>query len=324
VVHDNQHEIDALAAAGVAGFKCFLVHPGINGFTMVTERQLRAALPAVAKTRLPLLVHAELPAPIDSATRQLAQADWRSYSTYLQSRPEEAELSAIRMMLSLCREYNFHLHIVHLSAASALEELAAARSAGLDVTVETCPHYLHLIAESIADGATVCKCAPPIRSRANRERLWQGLKDGVIDLVVTDHSPCPPAMKRMEEGNFQIAWGGIPSLSVALPLMWTEACARGFTLSDIARWMCEAPARLAGCAHRKGKIAPGVDADFVVFDPDAEFVVREDRLHYRHQVSPCMGETLRGGVQATYLRGEPVFVNGGFPGEPAGREMRRD
>jgi allantoinase len=324
VIHDNQHDIEPLADAGVAGFKCFLVHPGINGFTMVTEPQLRAALPAVARTRLPLLVHAELPAPIDAATAKLPQADWRTYSTYLQSRPEEAELAAIRMMLSLCREYKFHLHIVHLSAASALEELAAARAAGLDVTVETCPHYLHLVAESIADGATVCKCAPPVRNRANRERLWQGLKDGVIDLVVTDHSPCPPAMKRMEEGNFQTAWGGIPSLSVALPLMWTEACARGFALSDIARWMCEAPARLAGCAHLKGKIAPGMDADFVVFDPDAEFVVKADRLHYRHQVSPYMGETLRGSVQATYLRGQPVFVNGSFPGEPAGREVRRE
>jgi allantoinase len=324
VVHDNQDQghIEALAAAGVPGFKCFLIHPGIDGFTMVTEQQLRAALPAVARTGLPLLVHAELPGPIDAATENLADGDWRRYSTYLRSRPEEAELAAIRLLLSLCREYKFRLHIVHLSASAALQELSAARSQGLEVSVETCPHYLHLTSETIKDGTTLCKCAPPIRNRENRETLWQGLRDGLIDLVVTDHSPCPPAMKKLDEGNFRTAWGGISSLSVALPLMWTEASNRGFTLLDIARWMAEAPARLAGCHMRKGSIAPGFDADLVVFDPEAEFVVAEERLHYRYPLSPYMGETLRGVVKATYLRGKPVFLEGKFPGEPAGREFR--
>ena len=322
VVEDNRCDIEALAAAGVPGFKCFLIHPGIDGFTMVTERQLRAALPAVARTGLPLMVHAELPGPIDAATEKLANADWRRYSTYLQSRPEEAELAAIRLLLALCREYDFRLHIVHLSASAALQELKTARSQGLAVTVETCPHYLHLTSEAIKDGATVCKCAPPIRSRDNCERLWQGLREGVIDLVVTDHSPCPPPMKGLEEGNFRTAWGGISSLSVALPVMWTEASNRGFTLLDIARWMSEKPARLAGCPMRKGRIASGFDADFVVFDPEAEFVVTEERLHYRHPLSPYMGEALRGVVKAAYLRGKPVFLEGQFPGEPAGREIR--
>ena len=320
VVHDNQRDIEALAAAGVRGFKCFLVNPGIDGFTMVTEQQLRAALPHVARTGLPLLVHAELPAPIDLATDSLANADWRCYSTYLQSRPDDAELAAIRLMLSLCREYGFRLHIVHLSTSQALPELHAARDEGLAVSVETCPHYLHLSAETIANGATLSKCAPPIRSRENCERLWQGLRDGTIDMVVTDHSPCPPAMKRLAEGNFRTAWGGIASLSVALPLMWTEASRRGFTLLDLARWMAAAPARLAGCNTRKGRIVAGYDADFVVFDPDREFIVTEDRLHYRHAVSPYLGETLRGVVKATYLRGSPVFAEGEFPGEPGGRE----
>jgi allantoinase len=320
VVHDNQNDIEALAASGVPGFKCFLVNPGIDGFTMVTEKQLRAALPHVARTGLPLLVHAELPGPIDLATEALASADWSCYSTYLLSRPDEAELAAIRLMLALCREYGFRLHIVHLSTSQALPELRAARDEGLPVTVETCPHYLHLSAETIANGATLSKCAPPIRSRENCERLWQGLKDGTIDLVVTDHSPCPPAMKRLVEGNFRTAWGGIASLSMALPLMWTEAGKRGFTLRDVARWMASAPARLAGCDARKGRIAVGCDADFVVFDPDREFVVTEERLHYRHRVSPYLGETLRGVVKATYLRGNPVFAEGEFHGEPAGRE----
>ena len=323
VVADNQNDIEALAGAGVAGFKCFLIHPGIDGFTMVTEPQLRAALPHVARTGLPLLVHAELPGPIDAATEKLAGADWRRYSTYLQSRPDEAELAAIRLLLSLCREYKFRLHIVHLATSLAFIELQAARAAGLPVSVETCPHYLHLAAETIPDGATLAKCAPPIRSRDNREQLWQALRDGTIDLIATDHSPCPPEMKRLAEGNFRTAWGGIASISVALPLMHTESTSRGFSLTDLARWMAQSPAKLAGCHTRKGSLAAGYDADFVVFDPEREFTVTADRLHYRHPVSPYLGEKLRGVVQATYLRGRKVFGDGQFPGAPMGVEHRR-
>ncbi len=318
----NQADIEALAAAGVPGFKCFLIHPGIDGFTMVTETELRAALPHVARTGLPLLVHAELPGPVDEASQRLQDADWRSYATYLQSRPEEAELSAIRLLLSLCRQYKFRLHIVHLSASSALSELAAARAEELPVSVETCPHYLHFCAEEIPDKTTLCKCAPPIRGRDNREKLWRGLADGIIDLVATDHSPCPPAMKRMEEGNFKTAWGGIASLSLALPVMWTAANRRGFTLIDIARWMSEHPARLAGCVARKGRIAEGYDADFVIFEPDAEFVATRNHLYHRHPVSPYLGEKLQGAVRATYLRGQLVFVDGQFSAEAKGREIR--
>jgi allantoinase len=320
IVQDNQCDIEPLAMAGVPGFKCFLIHPGIDGFTLVTEQQLRAASPVIARTGLPLLVHAELPGPIDSATSSLAAADWSCYQTYLQSRPEEAEVSAIHMLLSLCREYKFRLHIVHLSASCALSELRAARSEGLPVTVETCPHYLHLAAEAIPNRATLLKCAPPIRSRENRETLWQGLRDGAIDLVATDHSPCPPEMKQLAEGDFRSAWGGIASLSVALPLMYSEASKRGFGLSDIARWMAEGPAKLAGCDGRKGRIATGYDADFVVFDTESEFRVTPDRLHYRHPLSPYLGERLRGVVKATYLRGHKVFAAGEFPGKPIGRE----
>ena len=285
-------------------------------FTMVDEADLRTALPHLARTGLPLLVHAELAGPVDAATTRLADADWKSYATYLQSRPDEAELSAIRMMLSLCREYEFHLHIVHLSSSQALPELRAARSEGLPVTVETCPHYLHFAAENIPDGATLCKCAPPIRSRENREALWQGLRDGIIDLVATDHSPCPPAMKRLDEGSFKTAWGGISSLSVALPVMWTEASRRGFSLTDIARWMAEGPARLAGCQSRKGRIAAGCDADLVVFDPEANFQVTPERLSL-----PASGVALSGRNFAWSCEGHisaraGVFADGEFPGEP--------
>src|ERR1700723_444917 len=325
VVSDNQAEVEPLAAAGVPGFKCFLIHPGIDGFTMVTEQELRAALPHVARTGLPLLVHAELPDPIHQATRHLQSegADWRSYSTYLQSRPEEAELSAIRLLLGLCGEYKFRLHIVHLAASQALADLCGAKAAGLPVTVETCPHYLHFCAEEISDRVTLCKCAPPIRSRENREKLWQGLKDGIIALVATDHAPWPPAMKRLDEGSFQTAWGGIASLSLGLPIMWTEASRRGFTLVDLTRWMASAPAQLAGCAAHKGNIAAGCDADFVIFDPEAEFVVTEDRLYYRYPISPYLGEKLRGVVKATYLRGQVIFSNGKFFGDARGREIPR-
>ena len=323
VVRDNPQYIEDLAAAGVPGFKCFLIHPGIDGFTMVTEQELRMALPHVARTGLPLLVHAELPGPVDDATEKLAHADWRKYHTYLRSRPDEAELSAIQLMLCLCREYGFRLHIVHLSTSEALESLRAAKSEGLQLSAETCPHYLHFFSERIQDGATLFKCAPPIRDQDNREKLWQGLQERVIDFVATDHSPCPPAMKHLGEGNFRAAWGGIPGLSLALPVLWTEASRRGFTLVDIARWMAEGPARLSGCQSRKGRIASGYDADFAVFDPESEFIVTEDRLYYRHCVSPYLGERLRGVVKATYLRGNCVFLEGDFPGEPTGREYRR-
>jgi allantoinase len=321
-VNDNQEDIESLAAAGVAGFKCFLVHPGIDSFTMVSEQELRAALPHVEKTGLPLLVHAELPGPVDEATRLLEGANWSKYSTYLQSRPDEAELAAIRQMISLCREFKFRLHIVHVATSQALKMLSEAKSEGLAITAETCPHYLHFSSEGICDGQTLLKCAPPIRTRENRDSLWQGLEGGVIDLVATDHSPCPPEMKLLGEGNFRRAWGGIASISMALPVVWTDASARGFALTDIVRWMAEGPARLAGCALRKGQLATGFDADFVVFEPESEFDVTEDRLFYRHTVSPYLGERLRGVVKKTYLRGNCIFTNGEFPGEASGIELR--
>jgi allantoinase len=323
VASDNQEHIEDLAAAGVPGFKCFLIHPGIDGFTMVNERELRAALPHVARTGLPLLVHAELPGPVDEAMERLSKADWSKYSTYLRSRPDEAELSAIRLMISLCREFHFRLHIVHLATSLALDMLRAAKTEGLPVSVETCPHYLYFSSDNIPDGETLFKCAPPIRTRDNCEKLWRGLQEGVIDLVATDHSPCPPEMKRLDERNFRTAWGGIASLSLALPVMWTEARGRGFALADIARWMADGPARLAGCDLQNGRIAKNFDADFVVFEPEAEFIAKEEHLPYRHRVSPYLGEKLRGVVKATYLRGNCVFADGGFPGEPGGREWQR-
>jgi len=320
LVPDNAEQIVSLASAGVSGFKCFLVHPGIDEFTMVNESHLRTALPNLKKTGLPLLVHAELPGPIDSATQELMQADWRMYKTYLHSRPGEAELSAIELLIRLCEESGCRIHIVHLSTSKALARLRDAKRRGLPITVESCPHYLHLCSEEISNGATLNKCAPPIRNRENREALWRGLREGIIDLVATDHSPCPPAMKQMEHGDFRSAWGGIPSVSLALSLMWTEASHRDCSLVDIARWMAEGPAQLAGVEGRKGRLAAGFDADMVVFDPEAEWTVTPAELHYRHALSPYLGERLTGKVVMTFLRGECVYRQGSFPGEFRGRE----
>ena len=325
-VDGNAEHLQPLADAGVPGYKCFLVYPGCEGFTSIDEENLEAALPIIAQTGLPLLVHAELQGPIDAALATLpdaADTAWRRYATYLASRPDEAELAAIAMLIDLCRRYRFRLHIVHLATEQAVEMLRSAKAEGLPVTVETCPHYLHLYAEAIADGATEFKCAPPVRSHANREALWTALAAGVIDLVATDHSPCPPAMKQHEDGRFNIAWGGIASLSTALPVMWTEAHARGCTLRDLARWMSGAPAALAGLRHRVGAIEPGRDANLIVFDPDGETLVTEDVLHYRHRVSPYMGERLRGHVHETVLRGHTVYADGLFPGNNRGAEYKR-
>ena len=324
-VDGNQGHLQPLADAGVRGWKCFLVYPGCEGFTSIDFANLEMALPVIAASGLPLLVHAELQGPIDAACALLPEAEseeWRRYATYLASRPDAAEMAAIARLLELCRRYRFRLHIVHLATAEALPMLRAAKAEGLLVTVETCPHYLHLSAEEIADGATEFKCAPPVRSAANREGLWQGLRDRTIDLVATDHSPCPPEMKRAEDGRFNVAWGGIASLSTALSVVWTEAWARGFALRDVARWMSEAPAQLAGL-RTAGAIAPGRDANLLLFAPEATRTVRADRLYYRHAISPYMGETLHGVVMETVLRGQTVYRDGGWFSEPRGRESKQ-
>jgi allantoinase len=325
-VDGNQNDLEPLARAGVPGFKSFLIYPGCDGFTSIDRDNLERALPHVVRTGLPLLVHAELEASIHAASRHLnaTNADWRQYATYLASRPDQAELEAIALLIELCRQYRFRLHIVHLSTAQALPMLRAAKAEGLPLTVETCPHYLHATAEDIPDGATLFKCAPPIRSAANRELLWAALEDGTLDLIATDHSPCPPHMKRLDEGRFDQAWGGIASLSTALPILWTEAHARNCNLTQLAQWTSAAPATLAGLSHRIGSITPGKHANLVAFDPEATFTVSEDILHYRHKISPYLGQTLRGSVQSTWLRGERIFhrTSAGdiFPSTPHGRE----
>jgi len=309
-----------LAQAGVPGFKCFLLYPGCAGLGLIDEANLRTAMPLIARAGLPLLVHAELPGPLEAAAIPLANEDWTQYATYLASRPDEAELAAIALMIDLCREFQTHVHIVHLATAQALPMLRAARAEGLPITVETCPHYLHFASENIPDGATQFKCAPPIRSEANRRELWEAVLDGTIDLIASDHSPCPPAMKTGEPaGSFKTSWGGIASLSLGASIVWSEG---RLSLAELARLMSSAPAQLAGVAETKGRIAPGFDADLTVFAPEASFKVTSDRLHFRHPISPYLGETLTGVVKHTILRGRTIFEGDLFADDALGREVQ--
>ena len=313
LVPGNVGEIAALARAGVPGFKCFLAPSGVAEFAAVGEADLREALPALAAAGSVLLAHAE-----DGAHLGTCAAGARDYGAWLASRPPGAESEAIALLARLCGEYRTLVHVVHLSAAEALPHLDGARSEGLPMTAETCPHYLYFDAEGIPAGATEFKCAPPIRGRENRERLWKALGEGRIAMVVSDHSPSPPEGKRREAGDFAGAWGGISSLELALPAVWSAARRRGVGVEALAEWMAAAPARLAGLGARKGALAPGFDADFVVWRPEESFEVRPEALHHRHKLTPYTGRTLFGRVEATYLRGEKIYEMGRFPGPPRG------
>jgi allantoinase len=307
VVPGNTPELAALGGAGVLGFKCFLSPSGVDEFAHVVEADLREAMPVLAALRVPLLVHAELPGRLRAVD---AGADPARYASWLATRPPEAEEAAVALLVSLAREFGVHVHVVHVAAAGAVALLADARAAGVAVTAESCPHYLSFCAEEIPDRGVEFKCAPPIRHRHHRDALWQGLRDGVLDLIATDHSPAPPEVKHLEDGNFLTSWGGISSLQLSLPGVWTEASGRGFGVEAVSRWLCGGPARLAGLDRTKGRIAEGADADLVLWDPDGEFVVRADVLEHRHKATPYDGRRMKGRVHRTILRGTTVYENG--------------
>lgn len=313
VVPGNTGELAPMFEAGVVGFKCFLVPSGVDEFPHVTEGHLREAMPELTRLGALLIVHAEVPGPIK--TRDVVA---NSYRTFLDSRPRAAENEAIELMIRLSREFDTRVHIVHLSSADAVPVLREAQAEGVKITAETCPHYLHFTAEEIVDGATEFKCCPPIRERDNREQLWEGVADGTIDFIVSDHSPCPGEMKLRESGDFMKAWGGIASLQLRLPVVWTEARRRGFSLLDLSRWLCFNPAAQVSLQSRKGAIAVGNDADIVVWDPAQEFPVDAHTLHHRHKITPYDGETLSGVVQKTFLRGRKVYDGGHIEENPYG------
>jgi len=323
VVPGNTDELRALWEAGAFGFKCFLVPSGVEEFPHVAETDLRAALPVLAAMGAPLLAHSELPGPIAEHAKKPLKEDSRRYATWLASRPRDAENEAIALLLKLSREFHARVHVVHLSSSDALPQLQQAKADGLAVSVETCPHYLTFAAEEIPDGATQFKCAPPLRERENLESLWRALGDGTIDFIATDHSPCPPAMKLLEEGDFLRAWGGIASLELSLPAVWTQARSRGYAVPRLVPWLSGGPARLAGLEKRKGSIAAGFDADLVIWNPEATFTVDPAQLHHRHKITPYAGRKLAGTVEATFLRGRKIFDRGEFSPSPIGRVLHR-
>jgi allantoinase len=314
VIPGNAPHLAGLADAGVLGCKAFMVHSGLDEFPNVTREDLRRAMPLLRDKGLPLLAHAEL-----DLGATVSEPDPRAYRGYLQSRPAQWELAAIEQLIELCRETRCHVHVVHLSAAAAIPALRAAKAEGLPISVETCPHYLCLDAERIPDGATLFKCAPPIREHENREALWQGLFEGVIDFVISDHSPCTPQQRLRERGDFSQAWGGVASLQLALSTIWREAEARGATLPQLTQWLSTNPARFAGVSKRKGRIAPGYDADLVVWSPEQAFVLRPEDLFFRHKLSPYLGMRLLGKVQRTVLRGVPIFDGQRHAEQPSGQ-----
>jgi len=332
VIPSNIDDLDGLLRGGVFGIKAFLTHSGIDEFPNVTEADLRRALPILRRHNAMLLVHCELEGLVVSSKLSGQQATTkepdnselrtdnnangpRSYQHYLASRPPHWETDAIALMISLSEEFDVHVHIVHVSDAEALPLIRDAKKRGLRITAETCPHYLVFCAEEIPDGATEFKCAPPIRERANNELLWEALKDGTLDFVATDHSPAPPDIKEQRSGDFMKAWGGIAGLQFLLPAFWTGARAglpagrQGFSLEEVARLLCERPAQFLGL-KQKGRIAPGCDADLVVWDPEASFVVKEELIQHRHKLTPYAGRMLQGIVERTIVGGEVAWNSG--------------
>ncbi|MGH8825228.1 MAG: allantoinase AllB [Jiangellaceae bacterium] len=306
----NRTSLRALYEAGVFGFKCFLSPSGVEEFPPLSYVELREHLRILSDIGVPMLVHAEDPEVLSQASA----AGGRHYADFLHSRPPEAENLAIARIVEAARSARARTHIVHLSSADALATIRRARDGGVAVTAETCPHYLCFTAEEVPDGATVFKCCPPIREAANRELLWAGVADGTVGAVVSDHSPCTPELKLLDDGDFCLAWGGIASVQVGLPAVWTEARRRGFMLSDVVRWMAEGPATLAGL-RRKGRIEVGRDADLCAFAPDEPFVVDPAALRHRNPLTPYTGRSLTGVVRSTWLRGAPVdgeIPNGGL------------
>ncbi len=293
---------------GALGFKAFMIESGVDEFPMCTEKDLAQVMPMLAQAGVPLLVHAE----VDTGAPQ-SPAGSKKYQHYLESRPQEWEVKAIQTIIRLAAQTGCRVHVVHLSAARALGDIREAKKKGVPITVETCPHYLFFESEKIDEGKTQYKCAPPIREHANREALWNGLQDGVIDFVVSDHSPCSPHLKRIETGDFGEAWGGIAGLQFSLPTVWSEMKRRGLSLRSLSRWMSQRTAQFAGLHRSKGQVAEGFDADLVIWDPEQEFEVEREMVLHRHNLTPYEGAVLYGRVSQTFVRGQCVYRDGVFP-----------
>lgn len=323
IVPGNGPDLAGLVAAGCLGFKAFLVNSGVSEFPAASYDDLASALPLLARLGSPLLVHAEDPTVVDRARAALGVVDPRDPAAWAAGRPPAAEEEAVDRLIELARCHSAHVHVVHVAAAGAVDRIGRAKRDGVRITAETCPHYLHFALADVPRGGTLFKCAPPIREAHHRERLWSGLADGTLDLIASDHSPAPPALKGVDAGRWDLAWGGIASLELALSVVWTGASARGHDLAQVARWMAARPAELAGLAPQKGRLAAGADADIVVLDPDARYIVDPAVLHHRHPLTPYAGRELAGVVRRTYVRGRLAFERGRPFGDPHGVLLSR-
>jgi allantoinase len=314
----NVAHLRPLHEAGVFGFKSFLLHSGVDEFPGSSEADLDSALKEIASFDGLMIIHAE-----DADVIELSAKDSSpEYQDFLESRPDLAESIAIAQVIDTAQRHDARVHVLHLSSAQAIEQIAAAKRDGVKITAETCPHYLTLASDDIPSGATQFKCCPPIRSRVNQDLLWKGLTDGVIDMIVSDHSPCTVDLKKLDVGDFQAAWGGISSLQLGLSIIWSDAAARGINLASVVRWMSTQPAAFAGLSQ-KGAIAVGRDADLIAFDPDRQFTVDPQQLQHRNPVTPYAGKSLRGVVTSTWLRGTLVAHEGELLGTPQGRFLTR-
>lgn len=321
VIPQNIGDLDELLNAGVLGVKSFLIDSGIAEFPPVKAKDIRAAMPILAKYDVPYLIHAEL----DCGSFHEIEIT-KEYNSFLASRPKSWENDAISLMVDMARESkekgdNCKVHIVHLSSDEALDTIAQAKSEGLRFTAETCPHYLTITSENIPDGKTLFKCCPPIRENKNREHLWQAITDGRLDFIVSDHSPCTPELKHIDTGDIEKAWGGISALQFGISLIWTEAKDRGFSLIDIACLMSSETAKFAGLDSVKGAIKVGNHADFLVFDPNAEFTITNEMIKHRHHITPYAGRTVTGQVQHTFVRGHHVYQQDKFINSPVGKPL---
>lgn len=313
LIPDNLQNIESLADAGVLGFKAFLSHSGIDEFPNINEKHLREALPIFANKGIPILVHAEL------ENGAIQSEDHSTYKSFQDSRPKSWENNAVKLLIQLSKEFDARIHIVHLSSADILAEIAQTRNDGYPISVETCPHYLHFSSEHISDGDTRFKCAPPIWESDNKEKLWSGLENGLINFITSDHSPCTAELKNLEVGDFEKAWGGISSIQFTLPVIWTECKTRGYSMDQLINWMSKQPAKFIGKDQQKGQISPGFDADLVCWNPDEKYIIQKEAIHHKNKLTPYEGESLYGVVNATFLRGQKVYENGEFLGNPTGK-----
>jgi allantoinase len=326
VTPESLKDLPALLDSGILGVKSFMIDSGIEEFQPMKRSDLEVAMPLLAKSGLPYLFHAEL-AP-ESPFTEVPSGD--QYRVFEKNRSRDWENRAIRLLLELTEKTKCKTHVVHLSSSDVLPEIARAKKKGIPFSVETCPHYLCLDSDSIDTKYTkeqrpLFKCCPPIRNKENQSLLWEGLKSGVIDFVVSDHSPCTAELKKMELGDLDQAWGGISSLQWALPLIWTEGRGKGFTLSQVSHWLSFAPARMAGLGLQKGRVAKGYDADFVVFDPEKRHVLEKKDIRFRNKISPYVGDQVWGEIKATYLRGQEIYrrdgLNSNLSPSPQGKPL---